>query len=102
MNPIQIKKVEAKPLPPPPADGDIIQINTNKKWKARKPKLDFTNVENLPQPPPQATATPYNVTLGDCLACSGCITSVETVLIADQSHEKVLKVLDDKANVSLL
>lgn len=33
------------------------------------------------------------ITLADCLACSGCITSAEGVLITQQSQEEVLRVL---------
>ncbi|XP_076026752.1 cytosolic Fe-S cluster assembly factor narfl [Genypterus blacodes] len=33
------------------------------------------------------------ITLNDCLACSGCVTSAESVLIAQQSHEEIFKVL---------
>ncbi|KAJ6657551.1 hypothetical protein lerEdw1_002265 [Lerista edwardsae] len=33
------------------------------------------------------------ITLNDCLACSGCITSAESVLIMQQSHEELYKVL---------
>nr|XP_032606910.1 cytosolic iron-sulfur assembly component 3 isoform X2 [Taeniopygia guttata] len=33
------------------------------------------------------------ITLNDCLACSGCITSAETVLVRQQSHEELCKVL---------
>ncbi|NXH09582.1 NARFL factor, partial [Bucco capensis] len=33
------------------------------------------------------------ITLNDCLACSGCITSAESVLITQQSHEELCKVL---------
>ncbi|XP_024615504.1 cytosolic Fe-S cluster assembly factor NARFL isoform X2 [Neophocaena asiaeorientalis asiaeorientalis] len=33
------------------------------------------------------------ISLDDCLACSGCITSAETVLITQQSHEELRKVL---------
>lgn len=35
------------------------------------------------------------ITLQDCLACSGCITSAEGVLITQQSQEEVLKVLQE-------
>lgn len=35
------------------------------------------------------------ITLGDCLACSGCITSAEGVLITQQSQDEVLKVLNE-------
>nr|XP_033819391.1 cytosolic iron-sulfur assembly component 3 [Geotrypetes seraphini] len=33
------------------------------------------------------------ITLNDCLACSGCVTSAESVLITQQSHEELYKVL---------
>ncbi|XP_010872545.2 cytosolic Fe-S cluster assembly factor narfl [Esox lucius] len=33
------------------------------------------------------------ISLNDCLACSGCITSAESVLITQQSHEEIYKVL---------
>ncbi|XP_066833865.1 cytosolic iron-sulfur assembly component 3 isoform X1 [Anser cygnoides] len=33
------------------------------------------------------------ITLNDCLACSGCITSAESVLITQQSHEELCKIL---------
>ena len=35
------------------------------------------------------------ITLADCLACSGCITSAEGVLITQQSQEEVLRVLSE-------
>lgn len=35
------------------------------------------------------------ITLNDCLACSGCITSAESVLITQQSHEELFKVLQN-------
>ncbi|XP_008854365.1 cytosolic iron-sulfur assembly component 3 isoform X3 [Nannospalax galili] len=34
------------------------------------------------------------VSLNDCLACSGCVTSAETVLITQQSHKELQKVLN--------
>eukprot|EP00163_Fabomonas_tropica_P030229 TRINITY_DN6754_c0_g2_i2.p1 TRINITY_DN6754_c0_g2~~TRINITY_DN6754_c0_g2_i2.p1 ORF type:complete len:103 (-),score=13.90 TRINITY_DN6754_c0_g2_i2:1028-1336(-) len=33
------------------------------------------------------------ITLQDCLACSGCVTSAETILIEQQSHHEFLEVL---------
>ncbi|VDI31298.1 Hypothetical predicted protein [Mytilus galloprovincialis] len=35
------------------------------------------------------------ITLNDCLACSGCITSAESVLITQQSQEELYKVLKE-------
>ncbi|EEH45643.1 iron-sulfur cluster assembly protein NAR1 [Paracoccidioides brasiliensis Pb18] len=34
------------------------------------------------------------ISLTDCLACSGCVTSAEAVLVSLQSHSEVLKTLD--------
>lgn len=42
------------------------------------------------------------ISLNDCLACSGCVTSAETVLITQQSHEELEKILADKRNVKIL
>lgn len=41
------------------------------------------------------------ITLNDCLACSGCITSAESVLVSMQSHEELYRVLEEQP-VSLL
>lgn len=41
------------------------------------------------------------ITLQDCLACSGCITSAEGVLITQQSQEELLKVLQENKNYKL-
>ncbi|GAO51933.1 hypothetical protein G7K_6021-t1 [Saitoella complicata NRRL Y-17804] len=43
-----------------------------------------------------------SISLNDCLACSGCITSAESVLITMQSHNEVLSVINaekDKGEV---
>lgn len=36
------------------------------------------------------------ITLNDCLACSGCVTSAESVLVALQSQDEVYKVLAER------
>ncbi|KAJ4421635.1 Cytosolic Fe-S cluster assembly factor nar1 [Gnomoniopsis sp. IMI 355080] len=37
---------------------------------------------------------PSTISLTDCLACSGCVTSAEAVLVSLQSHAEVLSILD--------
>ncbi|KAJ9648004.1 Cytosolic Fe-S cluster assembly factor nar1 [Coniosporium tulheliwenetii] len=37
---------------------------------------------------------PASISLTDCLACSGCVTSAEAVLVSLQSHNEVLNTLD--------
>ncbi|KAI1190520.1 iron only hydrogenase large subunit domain-containing protein [Nemania serpens] len=41
-----------------------------------------------------ATGAPAQISLTDCLACSGCVTSAEAVLVSLQSHNELLNVLD--------
>ncbi|KAJ3195019.1 hypothetical protein HK101_001347, partial [Irineochytrium annulatum] len=38
-----------------------------------------------------------SITLNDCLACSGCVTSAESILVSSQSHHDLYKVLSDNA-----
>lgn len=40
------------------------------------------------------------ITLNDCLACSGCITSAESVLITQQSQEELFRVLEENAKLA--
>ena len=63
-------------------------------------------VETLPDPPPNNAyevttegkeaqeARTAQISLTDCLACSGCVTSAEAVLVSLQSHAEVLNALD--------
>ncbi|ROT37439.1 LET1 protein [Sodiomyces alkalinus F11] len=50
------------------------------------------------QPGAASSATngnaPAQISLTDCLACSGCVTSAEAVLVGLQSHSEVLNTLD--------
>lgn len=39
---------------------------------------------------------PVKISLNDCLACSGCITSAETVLVEEQSITRLLEGMTDK------
>ena len=42
----------------------------------------------------ESGAGPAQISLTDCLACSGCVTSAEAVLVSLQSHTEVLNALD--------
>lgn len=42
-----------------------------------------------------ANPAPASISLTDCLACSGCVTSAEAVLVSLQSHTEVLNTLDN-------
>ncbi|KAK8044279.1 iron only hydrogenase large subunit domain-containing protein [Apiospora rasikravindrae] len=44
---------------------------------------------------------PAEISLTDCLACSGCVTSAEAVLVSLQSHSEVLSLLDSAPGLQL-
>ncbi|KAI0489635.1 iron only hydrogenase large subunit domain-containing protein [Xylaria cf. heliscus] len=46
------------------------------------------------QHPTTTAGAPAQISLTDCLACSGCVTSAEAVLVSLQSHNELLNVLD--------
>ena len=47
-----------------------------------------------------ADAPPAQISLTDCLACSGCISSAEAILVSLQSHAEVLNALDTSPTIS--
>ncbi|KAI1180624.1 iron only hydrogenase large subunit domain-containing protein [Nemania sp. FL0916] len=74
-----IKPVETLP----PVSGQLQSNNEN----------EFEVVIDGQQSTPTAGA-PAEISLTDCLACSGCVTSAEAVLVSLQSHNELLNVLD--------
>lgn len=40
--------------------------------------------------------SPAQINLSDCLACAGCITSAEEILVAQHSHEELIKALSKR------
>ncbi|KAL2430502.1 Cytosolic Fe-S cluster assembly factor nar1 [Exophiala dermatitidis] len=44
---------------------------------------------------------PASISLTDCLACSGCVTSAEAVLVSLQSHTEVLNTLDSYESLNV-
>ncbi|TBU29626.1 iron hydrogenase [Dichomitus squalens] len=54
-----------------------------------------TNAPTAGQTAGKQKLTTAEISLNDCLACSGCITSAESVLITMQSHAEVLNVLEN-------
>ena len=78
-----IKPIETLPSLAPPAEEDSYQ-------------LKFSNEAPLPSDLP-----PAQISLTDCLACSGCVTSAEAVLVSLQSHSEVLNALDSTPAINL-
>ncbi|XP_056258227.1 cytosolic Fe-S cluster assembly factor narfl [Seriola aureovittata] len=82
VKPVKIEKKQGKSVAKIQIedDGSYVQINQD----GGKKKLEKAKI-----------------TLNDCLACSGCITSAESILITQQSHEEFFKVLrNNKGNAT--
>lgn len=54
-----------------------------------------TCVKPIEKKTPGLVAKVSDINLSDCLACSGCITSAETVLVQQQNYEELFKVIND-------
>lgn len=79
-----IKPVETLPTAPPqPADNETEVILDGSQSSAPNPNA------------------PAEISLTDCLACSGCVTSAEAVLVSLQSHAEVLSVLDSAPQLKI-
>lgn len=65
------------------------------------PKTDDSNPYEVTTEDKAAATNPApaSISLTDCLACSGCVTSAEAVLVSLQSHTEVLNTLDTYASV---
>uniref|UniRef100_A0A8D8S0F6 Probable cytosolic Fe-S cluster assembly factor GA29080 n=1 Tax=Cacopsylla melanoneura TaxID=428564 RepID=A0A8D8S0F6_9HEMI len=74
-----------KPVPPPEktprGTGAKIKISTDGAPVGLKPDAREEKLKKV------------EISLSDCLACSGCITSAESVLISQQSHEEMMRVI---------
>ncbi|KAF2728494.1 LET1-like protein [Polyplosphaeria fusca] len=71
-----IKPIETLPAHPPESNSNAYEVTTEEHATASQPR------------------TPAQISLTDCLACSGCVTSAEAVLVQLQSHNEVLSTLD--------
>nr|XP_004652190.1 cytosolic iron-sulfur assembly component 3 isoform X1 [Jaculus jaculus] len=80
-----------------PSQDCIKPVKVNKKPGSSLAKIQIEDDGSYFQVSPDGVAQKLEkakVSLNDCLACSGCVTSAETVLITQQSHEELRKVLD--------
>ena len=77
-------------------DDDIGMVKLKNK---KRKNNDFGHFDQIVTDKLTNTA---KITLDDCLACSGCITSAETVLIKQQSTQEMESYLTTHKNVSLI
>ncbi|PKI84136.1 Nar1p [Malassezia vespertilionis] len=81
---ICIKPVESAPQPAASAGETEIAIDDGKYYEAGSGTRARTELETA------------EISLNDCLACSGCVTSAETVLIGMQSIDEVRQALQER------
>ncbi|KAK4673126.1 Cytosolic Fe-S cluster assembly factor nar1 [Podospora pseudopauciseta] len=81
-----IKPIETLPTAPPPQASE---------------SLEFEVILDGQQPSASQPPGPAQISLTDCLACSGCVTSAEAVLVSLQSHNEVLSLLDSAPSLAL-
>ena len=73
-----------------PGVACIKPVETLPKQQASDNAYEVTTEEKVAA----TDAPPASISLTDCLACSGCVTSAEAVLVSLQSHAEVLNTLD--------
>ena len=59
-----------------------------------KPKASVIKSVSSKQDKSESSAPVAAIALSDCLACSGCVTSAETVLLQSQSIEELIKTVE--------
>ena len=67
----------------------------------QKPKDQENAYEVTKGDRPDPSVAPAQISLTDCLACSGCVTSAEAVLVSLQSHTEVLNAIDAYHSLNL-
>ena len=82
-------------VPPPPL-LIILQIGSVQLQQRPRAAVAAT-AGGFSQTLPAAPDQPVKVSLHDCLACSGCVTSAETVLLQHQSTGELMQRLADRA-----
>ncbi|KAL9619030.1 MAG: hypothetical protein Q9204_008334, partial [Flavoplaca sp. TL-2023a] len=94
-----IKPVETLPLQKPEQPHVRLNYPQSASFtdsRAQNP-YEVTTEDKLPA----QDHAPAQISLTDCLACSGCVTSAEAVLVSLQSHSEVLNTLDSHPSLPI-
>ncbi|XP_060748332.1 cytosolic Fe-S cluster assembly factor narfl isoform X1 [Tachysurus vachellii] len=70
-----------------------VKVDKKQGRSVAKIKIDDGNYFQVNEDGHMQKLEKAKITLNDCLACSGCITSAESILITQQSHEELYRVL---------
>ncbi|XP_017243825.1 protein NAR1 [Daucus carota subsp. sativus] len=74
-----------------PSQGCVVSLNSKPTDRLGNLKKNGPKVVNAPK---EMQVEPVKISLKDCLACSGCITSAETVMLEKQSLDEFLSSID--------
>lgn len=77
-----------------PGVACIKPVETLPALPAQQSANEYEVVLDGQQPSSANAASPAEISLTDCLACSGCVTSAEAILVSLQSHNEVISTLD--------
>jgi iron only hydrogenase large subunit-like protein len=90
--------VEADAIQNTNTNNNSLEVPRRKRRARLDVSLSASNVSNNDNSVPSATAKkdPVQASIADCLACSGCITTAETILLEDHSLEKIQMALSKK------
>lgn len=72
-----------------------VEVNKSEGYAEIEISIDGEPVEVDKKDASRKTLEAAQISLSDCLACTGCITSAEEILVAQHSHTQVLKALSD-------
>lgn len=87
-----IKPVETLPTVKPRQESvSLPQYTVRAYVEILQSELEVSFNTDAPLP---SDLPPAQISLTDCLACSGCVTSAEAILVSMQSHAEVLQELD--------
>ncbi|RVW33613.1 Protein NAR1 [Vitis vinifera] len=73
-----------------PSQGCVVSLKGLKAAPAKPEKAEVIDVGSVKLWSFEANTEPVKISLKDCLACSGCITSAETVMLEKQSMDEFL------------
>lgn len=79
----------------------IVEKTINAKPSSIRIESDGSYVEVSNQGTSKLKLQKAKITLNDCLACSGCVTSAETVLIQQQSATQFMTILENKKQLTI-
>ncbi|KAG4306421.1 hypothetical protein PORY_000409, partial [Pneumocystis oryctolagi] len=83
-----------------PGQGCIKPINiSNNISNNNQINLDKKGYYEIDKNGKEKKLEPVSITLNDCLSCSGCITSTESIFIESQSYQRIDSVIEENMNL---